>query len=151
MDFEEYQRLAARTWGKASDVATQEDGSRNNKRAFQAFIRHTEKMGLDEESVAKIVEMGRRLDISALANGLTGEAGEVADEIKKYAGHGHWKDGVDIEKELGDVLWYIAAICKCLGLSMDKIAEANIAKLQKRYSKGFSTQGSIERADLSEG
>ncbi|MEM9450239.1 MAG: nucleoside triphosphate pyrophosphohydrolase family protein [Cyanobacteria bacterium P01_E01_bin.6] len=42
--------------------------------------------------------------------GITGESGEVADIIKKYIGHGHSLDRTSLIKELGDVLWYVAAI-----------------------------------------
>lgn len=79
--------------------------------------------------------------------GIAGEAGEVADLIKKAIFHGHVIDKVEIEKELGDVLWYLTNIARLAGLSLDDVAEANIAKLRKRYPQGFSTEASINRAD----
>jgi len=72
--------------------------------------------------------------------GLVNEAGEVAGKIKKIFRD---KDGVigEAEKEalkaeLGDVLWYIAQVCSELNLSMDEVAEANIAKLLDRQARG---------------
>jgi NTP pyrophosphatase (non-canonical NTP hydrolase) len=86
--------------------------------------------------------------IYAIANyglGLTGEAGEVADIIKKTVFHGHELDLVELEKELGDVLWYLANIATVSGLNLSDIAEKNIEKLKKRYPEGFSQERSINR------
>lgn len=81
------------------------------------------------------------------ALGLAGEAGEVADEIKKIIGHGHNLNKDKLKKELGDVLWYVAALCNDLGLSMGDVAQANIDKLLVRYPNGFSQKDSRERKD----
>jgi NTP pyrophosphatase (non-canonical NTP hydrolase) len=61
--------------------------------------------------------------------GLSGEAGEVADEIKKI-----YRSAIFYE--LGDVLWYVAAVCTELGFDMDDVAKANLRKLDKRYNTG---------------
>ena len=72
--------------------------------------------------------------------GLCGEAGEVAEKIKKIIrdGDGTINDDQrrELEKELGDVLWYIANLGVELGLEMDQIAEKNIAKLKSRQDRG---------------
>jgi NTP pyrophosphatase (non-canonical NTP hydrolase) len=72
--------------------------------------------------------------------GLTNEAGEVAGKIKKIFRD---KDGViseadkdALKAELGDVLWYIAQVATELDLSLDDIAEYNIAKLLDRLERG---------------
>ena len=69
------------------------------------------------------------------ALGLAGEAGEVAEKVKK-----HIRDGVlnveELKKELGDVLWYLAAIASDLGLTLDDVAEANLQKLRSRQARG---------------
>ena len=83
------------------------------------------------------------LTVSAL--GLAGEAGEVADLIKKMIGHGHSIPKAKLLDEIGDVLWYIADICSKLGLDMEKAASGNIAKLAKRYPDGFSEERSKNR------
>lgn len=55
--------------------------------------------------------------------GLTGEAGEVADLIKKGVFHQQGLDKEKLKRELGDVMWYIAALCKCLDISLDDVME----------------------------
>jgi NTP pyrophosphatase (non-canonical NTP hydrolase) len=72
--------------------------------------------------------------------GLVNEAGEVAGKIKKVFRD---KDGeINVETrealkaELGDVLWYLAQVATELDLSLDEIAEANIAKLLDRLERG---------------
>ncbi len=71
--------------------------------------------------------------------GLCGEAGEVAEKIKKVLrdNNGIVTDEklVEISKELGDVLWYIANLCCELELSMDKVAMLNISKLRERQKQ----------------
>ena len=70
------------------------------------------------------------------ALGLAGEAGEVANKVKKV-----FRDGVDnlpenwesnIASEIGDVLWYCAALASDLGYSLEGIAEENLKKLSAR-------------------
>ncbi len=72
--------------------------------------------------------------------GLTNEAGEVSGKIKKIFRD---KEGIISESdrrallaELGDVLWYLAQVSTELGLSLDDIAEHNIAKLLDRQMRG---------------
>lgn len=77
--------------------------------------------------------------------GLTGETGELIDHIKKHLFHGHPIDTDYAKKELGDTLWYVAALCTELNLSLGEVAEMNIDKLKARYPNGFSEQDSIDR------
>lgn len=67
--------------------------------------------------------------------GLAGEAGEVANKVKKIVRDGKL-DKEAIGAEIGDCLWYIAAICKDLGLKMEDVAQANLDKLRQRQEKG---------------
>ena len=84
------------------------------------------------------------------ALGLAGEAGEVADTIKKAVFHQHGLDRDVVIKELGDVLWYVAALCSKLDVSLSEVMERNIAKLVKRYPEGYTSAASKVRADLAE-
>ncbi len=72
--------------------------------------------------------------------GLVNEAGEVAGKIKKVfrdkGGQISDETREALKAELGDVLWYIAQVCTELDLSMDEVAEANIAKLLDRQARG---------------
>ena len=77
------------------------------------------------------------------ALGLAGEAGEVADKVKKII-----RDDKDtpefrheIAKEIGDVLWYCAVLADDLGYDLQQIAEMNIWKLKERAASG-TIQGS---------
>jgi len=71
--------------------------------------------------------------------GLAGEAGEVANIVKKIQrDHGGVINDEIREKlkdELGDVLWYISACADELGITLDQIAEHNVQKLAKRHNR----------------
>ena len=77
--------------------------------------------------------------------GLCGEAGEVAEKIKKMirddAGALTDERRAALSKELGDVLWYLAQIATEADLELDAIAEANIEKLSSRQRRNV-LQGS---------
>lgn len=72
--------------------------------------------------------------------GLVNEAGEVAGKIKKVFRDKDGQISADtreaLKAELGDVLWYLAQVATELELSLDDIAEANIAKLMDRLERG---------------
>ena len=77
--------------------------------------------------------------------GLVGEAGEVADKVKKILRDKngvfdkHSKDAIKFE--LGDVLWYVSQLASELGYELEEIAIANLEKLNSRKSRG-KIQGS---------
>ena|SRR5437870_5313160 len=79
--------------------------------------------------------------------GLIGEAGEVAEHIKKGICHQHGLDREKLAKELGDVLWYVAAIATLIDASLSDIMEQNIAKLRQRYPNGYASADSKARVD----
>jgi NTP pyrophosphatase (non-canonical NTP hydrolase) len=72
--------------------------------------------------------------------GLVNEAGEVAGKIKKVfrdqEGQISEETRQALKAELGDVLWYIAQVATELNLSLDEVAEYNIAKLYDRLERG---------------
>ena len=74
------------------------------------------------------------------ALGMAGEAGEVANKVKKLIRDGPenrpdtWRE--DIASEIGDVLWYCASLASDLNLSLGMIAAQNLIKLDKRKAKG---------------
>ena len=74
------------------------------------------------------------------ALGLAGETGEVVDKIKKVVRdhEGRFNDDSRhaIALELGDVLWYIAAIAGDLGYNLDEIAQLNVEKILSRKARG---------------
>jgi NTP pyrophosphatase (non-canonical NTP hydrolase) len=74
------------------------------------------------------------------ALGLGNEAGEVQGKIKKMLRDDTFNKE-DIAAEIGDVLWYIAALCRDLEVNMDDVATGNLAKLKSRKERG-TIQGS---------
>lgn len=102
MDFNEYQKLAART-GAVPD--------------------------------------GTVLQLYDLGLGIAGEAGEIAEKLKKSIRD----DGATIsdekkealKKEIGDVLWYLSQLSRALGFPFSEVAQANIEKLWKRHQEGL--------------
>ncbi|MBR9691660.1 nucleoside triphosphate pyrophosphohydrolase family protein [Candidatus Woesearchaeota archaeon] len=71
--------------------------------------------------------------------GIAGEAGDVASCIKKTFAHDNdQKKG--IRENIGDTLWYAAMICNFFGWDMQEVLNENVAKLEKRYPKGFKIE-----------
>lgn len=70
---------------------------------------------------------------------LSGEAGEYAEKIGKIIrdknGEPQLEDYQELAKELGDVLWYVAAASHELGFNLQDIAEINILKLESRAKR----------------
>ncbi|MCS7041056.1 MAG: nucleoside triphosphate pyrophosphohydrolase family protein [Caldilineales bacterium] len=79
--------------------------------------------------------------------GLNGEAGEVAELVKKAFFHGHELPREKLKHELGDVLWYVAVLAQAMGWSLEDVAQENIAKLARRYPEGFSGERSRHRTE----
>lgn len=78
------------------------------------------------------------MGIMYAALGLNGEAGEVADVVKKqFRNNGDLHSG-DLKfcnkmmEEMGDVMWYMARLCRALNLDMQEILEMNVIKLKER-------------------
>lgn len=95
--------------------------------AYQAAARET----------AQYPDMGRNLSYPTL--GLAGETGEVAERVKKMirddGGVLTSERREALKAELGDVLWYVAALCSELELAMNEVAEYNVRKLRDRRSR----------------
>ena len=96
-------------------------------------------------TIKKDLSTGHLIQEAAL--GMTAEAGEVANHIRKICYQGHSLDSKYIIKELGDVLWYIAEMCTALNISLEEVATTNIDKLKKRYPNGFRVEDSINRKE----
>lgn len=77
--------------------------------------------------------------------GLCEEAGEVAALRKRELRHNFRDTKIlgnireEYVEELGDVLWYLCAVCSCMGISLDEVWEYNVEKLSERY--GGATNG----------
>jgi len=88
---------------------------------------------------------GEALGLTYAALGLAGEAGEIANKAKKVlrdsGGQLTQQQRDDMAAELGDVLWYVAAVAQELGVSLSDVAQANLDKLASRKARG-TLQGS---------
>lgn len=77
--------------------------------------------------------------------GLCTEAGEFQDALKKHIFYGKKLDFVNLQEEIGDIMWYVALACNAMGVSLDKIMETNIAKLKARYPYKFTSEKAQNR------
>jgi NTP pyrophosphatase (non-canonical NTP hydrolase) len=68
--------------------------------------------------------------------GLVGEAGEVAEKIKKLIRDSSRFQNEEIMKELGDVVFYATALANIYGKGLQEVLELNIAKLDDRQRRG---------------
>ena len=89
-------------------------------------------------ALAQYPNKGHNLSYPAL--GVGGEAGEVCDCVKKIMRDDGEKVTPEkreqLKKELGDVMWYVAAVASELGLKLRDVAETNIEKLRDRRERG---------------
>lgn len=97
-----------------------------------------------ETAMYPMVGEGTQMALAYTALGLTGEAGEFSEKIKKWI-----RDGVLDKplaaKELGDVLWYLTASARELGFTLQDIAEINMVKLLSRKERGVLGGSGDER------
>ena len=102
-------------------------------------------MGLNayQKAAAKTAIYKAEHSILYPALGLAGEAGEVANKVKKMLRDGNF-DRQAIASEVGDVLWYIAALSRDLNLDMHDLAMKNLEKLYGRKVRG-TLQGSGDK------
>lgn len=74
------------------------------------------------------------------ALGMSGEAGEVADKVKKVIRDNKLvfseEKRIEIAKEIGDVLWYCATMAHDIGFSLEEIGIMNYEKLTSRKQRG---------------
>jgi NTP pyrophosphatase (non-canonical NTP hydrolase) len=88
-------------------------------------------------SVAKISERPTNDRLSYLGLGLTAEAGEVADHIKKLLRDG-WLDQAGLVDELGDVAYYWACLCVATGQKPSELLAASAARINRRLGEAAS-------------
>lgn len=86
-----------------------------------------------------VIDKAEKIRLLYYALGVCGEAGEVAEEIKKCVrdddGRVSFKRKEDIILEVGDVFYYLAQLAKTLNLTFEEIAEASLEKFEKKAWK----------------
>lgn len=88
-----------------------------------------------------------KCDLIHTAMGVSGEAGELLDAIKKHAMYNKPLDMDNIREEAGDLLFYWMNLLNKLDLPIHEIIRENMAKLDKRYAAGYSDAEAQARAD----
>ncbi len=83
---------------------------------------------------ASLTDSERLLDAAA---GIAEEAGEVLAHVRKHLFQGRDLDQQRLADELGDVLWCVATVATCAGLSLGDVAALNQAKLATRHPDGL--------------
>lgn len=79
------------------------------------------------------------------AMGLSTEAGELLDAVKKHVYYGKELDKVNLFEEVGDLFWYLAILADELGFSFEDAMKKNNEKLAARYGQKFSSDKAIDR------
>lgn len=86
------------------------------------------------------LEQIRWLKLAYCAGKLNGEAGEAAEIVfKAFRGNGGYLSGEDkvrLQKELGDIVWYVSNIAQLIGVPLSEIMQQNVDKLQDRKERG---------------
>ena len=77
--------------------------------------------------------------------GMLTEVGELADVFKKNMAYNKPIDWVNVEEELGDLLWYVACFCDMNTLDLENIMKKNINKLRVRYPEKFTEEKAKNR------
>lgn len=131
MDFKEYQEEAKKT-AIYPDFREMIVGRLSKINAYTANPKPTKELIDEVDTICK--------NPYYPALGLAGEVGEFCNKLKKVMRDncGEITDEfLDFAKgEVGDIMWYVAAVCSELGLDMNEIAESNIEKLFSRKDRG---------------
>lgn len=104
--------------------------------------------GKATERLLEKIQQNQGVDVGGALNGclgLSGEAGELEDMVKKWIFHEGDLDIAHAKKELGDVMWYVAMLCHSFDWSLDEILQMNVDKLKARYPEGFSVEAALHR------
>ncbi|MGL5079419.1 MAG: nucleoside triphosphate pyrophosphohydrolase family protein [Waterburya sp.] len=116
-----------------------------------------EASGAEEDNYAEYVynrfkqEDAKSMALHA-ALGVCGEAGELADAIKKQYIYGKDPNYANVKEELGDLYFYMTAVMNLYGFTIQEVVQANMDKLNKRYpEKVFKPEHAIVRLDKEAG
>ena len=99
-----------------------------------------------DEDIFNAIKVGD-MHMMHMAIGVSGEAGELIDAIKKYVIYRKPLDRENVIEELGDLEFYMEGLRQSLNIDRQETLDANIAKLGVRYKHGYSDSAAQERAD----
>ena len=95
-------------------------------------------MQFDDYQAAAVATANADVDTIYLATKLIIEASEATQVIIKRYYHGAPLDLLTLSEELGDTLWYIAALAHAYNIGLDDLAQANLAKLRRRHGTAYN-------------
>lgn len=115
--------------------------------SYTEFVRSITKPGQDiKDSLTP-----EKCDMWHMATGISGEAGELLDAIKKHVVYNKPLDTDNVREELGDLLFYMTGLAEILGTTLQDAKCENREKLEKRYSqRTYTDTQAIERKDKSD-
>jgi NTP pyrophosphatase (non-canonical NTP hydrolase) len=119
----------------------------SNTTPYQQFVNSIVKPG--DEIVRQLTP--QQAHLLHMAVGVSGEAGELLDAVKKHCVYQKQIDIDNIKEEAGDILFYLTGLLNELDMSLEDCIIANREKLSKRYASGsYSNEQAISRADKAE-
>jgi len=115
----------------------------SNTTPYQQFVNSIVKPG--DEIIRQLTP--HQAHLLHMAVGVSGEAGELLDAIKKHCVYQKQINMDNVIEEAGDILFYLTGLLNDLNISLEDCIKANIVKLSKRYPNGYSNAAAIARAD----
>lgn len=116
----------------------------SNEKDFAAMVARLSKPG---DSIKNELTP-KQAHLLHMAVGISGEAGELLDAVKKHAIYQKSLDVTNVVEELGDLEFFLEGLRSTLGISRDEVLAKNISKLSVRYHSGkYSNQQAQQRAD----
>lgn len=111
--------------------------------------KHHEMVSRNTKSGDEIISSlnGDKMHLLHMAVGISGEAGELLDAIKKASVYNKPLDRENVLEELGDIEFYLQGMRQGLGITREDVLLCNVNKLSKRYPKGYTDKAAQERAD----
>jgi NTP pyrophosphatase (non-canonical NTP hydrolase) len=116
----------------------------SNTTTYQQFVNSIVKPG--DEIICQLTP--QKAHLLHMAVGVSGEAGELLDAIKKHCVYQKQIDLNNVMEEAGDILFYLTGLLSELDMTIEECINANMDKLSKRYPQGtYSNSAAIARAD----
>lgn len=117
-------------------------------------MQHSELVASLKKNPSQIRNEVTAVDVDAIhmIMGISGEAGELLDAIKKAVIYRKVLDRENVIEELGDIEFYLEGLRQTLHITREETIQHNISKLTKRYQDSYSDQAAqarVDKADVS--
>jgi NTP pyrophosphatase (non-canonical NTP hydrolase) len=112
-------------------------------KTYSEFVNNLVKPG--EEILSKLTP--NEVNVIHMALGISGEAGEILDAVKKATIYRKPLDMENLIEELGDIEFYLEGLRQAIGVDRFTVLDLNVKKLSKRYGSSYSDKSAIERKD----